>query len=107
VTPAIERSGLVVTDLEVLRLHYAQTLKIWRERFMAQRDAAKALYDERFCKMWEFYLSMAEAAFRFERVAVFQFQLAKRQENVPITRDYMAQKKEQLRCREAECGLHI
>jgi len=101
VTASIERSGLIVTDLEILRLHYARTLSIWRERFMARREEAKAMYDERFCKMWEFYLSMAEAAFRFEDVAVFQFQLAKRQENVPLTRDYMSARKEELSRREA------
>ena len=105
VTPAIERAGLFVTDLEVLRLHYVRTLQIWRERFMARRDAAKALYDERFCKMWEFYLSMAEAAFRFENVAVFQIQLARRQDKVPLTRDYLSRQKEALRQREASPGL--
>jgi cyclopropane-fatty-acyl-phospholipid synthase len=99
-TPAIERSGLIVTDIEILRLHYAQTLRIWRERFMARREEAKALYDERFCKMWEFYLSMSEAAFRYQDIAIFQIQLAKRQENVPLTRDYMEGRKAELRQRE-------
>ncbi|MES2186812.1 MAG: cyclopropane-fatty-acyl-phospholipid synthase family protein, partial [Pseudomonadota bacterium] len=92
-TPAIERSGLVVTDIEILRLHYASTLREWRRRFFAHREEIKALYDERFCKMWEFYLSMSETAFRYQEIAIFQIQLARRQENVPLTRDYMAGQK--------------
>jgi cyclopropane-fatty-acyl-phospholipid synthase len=100
-TPAIERAGLVVTDIEVLRLHYAQTLRLWRERFMARRAEAAALYDERFCRMWEFYLSMSEAAFRWQEIAIFQIQLAVRQENVPLTRDYISQREAALREREA------
>ena len=100
-TPAIERSGLIVTDIEVLRLHYAQTLQLWRQRFLARRDEARALYDERFCRMWEFYLSMSEAAFRHQDIAVFQIQLAKRQELVPLTRDYVAEREACLRARES------
>lgn len=100
VMPIIERCGLIVTDLEVLRLHYARTLFLWRQRFMANREKAKAMFDERFCKMWEFYLSMSEAAFRYQDIAVFQIQLAKRQESVPLTRDYIAQAEAQLRARE-------
>lgn len=100
-TPAIERSGLVITDIEVLRLHYARTLRLWRERFMARRDEALALYDARFCRMWEFYLSMSEAAFRYQDIAIFQVQLARRQEAVPLTRDYIAEREAALRQREA------
>jgi cyclopropane-fatty-acyl-phospholipid synthase len=103
-TPAIERSGLVITDIEVLRLHYAKTLRLWRERFMAQREAAKALYDERFCLMWEFYLSMSETAFRYQDIAIFQVQLARRQESVPLTRDYVAEREAALRAREPAAG---
>jgi cyclopropane-fatty-acyl-phospholipid synthase len=84
-----ERSGLVVTDVEILRLHYAETLRHWRERFMANRQRATALYDERFCRMWEFYLVLCEIGFRFRSMMVFQIQLAKRADAVPITRDYM------------------
>ncbi len=103
-TPAIERAGLVICDIEVLRLHYAQTLRIWRERFMARRAEAAALYDERFCRMWEFYLSMSETAFRYQDIAIFQVQLARRQEAVPLTRDYIATREAQLRQREAASG---
>ncbi|MDR0216568.1 MAG: cyclopropane-fatty-acyl-phospholipid synthase family protein [Comamonas sp.] len=99
-TPAIERSGLVICDIEVLRLHYAQTLRLWRERFMARRDEAAALYDERFCRMWEFYLSMSETAFRHQDIAIFQVQLTRRQEAVPLTRNYVAEREAQLRARE-------
>jgi len=96
-TPAIERSGLVVTDIEVLRLHYAQTLRLWRERFLARRAEAVALYDERFARMWEYYLSMSETAFRYQDIAIFQVQLARRQESVPLTRDYVGQREAALR----------
>ncbi|MBW8907718.1 MAG: class I SAM-dependent methyltransferase, partial [Mesorhizobium sp.] len=77
VLPAIEKSGLVVTDVEILRLHYADTLKHWGERFAANRDKARAIYDERFCRMWEFYLAASEAAFRWQDLVIFQFQIAK------------------------------
>ena len=89
VAPVIEKSGFVLSDLEVLRLHYADTLLAWRERFLRNREAAKALYDERFCRMWEFYLAAFEATFRFGDLVVFQFQLAKRLGTVPRTRDYL------------------
>jgi cyclopropane-fatty-acyl-phospholipid synthase len=89
--PAIERAGLIVTDVEVLRLHYAHTLRAWRNAFMARRDEARAMFDERFCRMWEFYLAMAETAFRYEKVVVFQIQLARRVDATPIVRDYMIQ----------------
>ena len=89
VFPAIEKSGLMVGDVEILRLHYADTLKHWRERFMANRERAKEIYDERFCRMWEFYLSGSEAAFRWQDMMVFQIQLTRRNDTVPITRGYM------------------
>ena len=104
-TPAIERSGLIVTDLEVLRLHYASTLRIWRDRFLAQRAKAVALYDERFARMWEYYLSMSETAFRYQDIAIFQVQLARRQESVPLTRDYVGGREARLREAEARPGL--
>jgi cyclopropane-fatty-acyl-phospholipid synthase len=88
---AVERSGLMVTDVEILRLHYAETLKAWRERFAANRAEVAALYDERFCRMWEFYLSISELAFRYRGHMVFQLQLAKRVDAVPLTRDYIGE----------------
>ena len=100
-TPAIERAGLVICDIEVLRLHYAQTLRLWRERFMARRAEAAALYDERFCRMWEFYLSMSETAFRYQDIAIFQVQLARRQDAVPLTRSYIAERETALKARES------
>jgi cyclopropane-fatty-acyl-phospholipid synthase len=100
VLPVIERAGLIVTDIEVLRLHYAETLKAWRERFLARRDEAKALYGERFCRMWEFYLAMAECGFRHGGLTVFQIQLAKRLETVPLTRDYISAREAMLRAKE-------
>ncbi len=86
---AVEPSGLIVTDVEILRLHYAETLRHWRKRFMANRQRVAALYDERFCRMWEFYLALCEIGFRFRSMMVFQMQLARRWETVPPTRAYM------------------
>ncbi len=87
--PVIEKAGLMVSDVEVLRLHYAETLKEWRRRFKAHWAEAAALYDERFCRMWEFYLAGAEMGFRHEGLVVFQVQLVRNVEALPITRDYM------------------
>jgi cyclopropane-fatty-acyl-phospholipid synthase len=89
VMPAIERSGLLTTDVEVLRLHYAETLHHWRQRFATNRDTIASLYDERFCRMFEFYLSSCELGFRYGSLAVFQIQLAHQQDAVPLTRDYI------------------
>jgi cyclopropane-fatty-acyl-phospholipid synthase len=100
VLPAIERSGLYVTDIEILRLHYADTLRAWRERFMARRDEAAKLYDDRFCRMWEFYLAGSETSFRVDANMVFQVQLAKRQDGVALTREYIAEREAELRSRE-------
>ncbi len=99
--PAIERAGLIVTDIEILQLHYAQTLKAWRERFMARRDEAATLYDERFCRMWEFYLAGSEACFRLGQHVNCQFQLAKKVGVVPMTRSYVAVREQALRLSES------
>jgi cyclopropane-fatty-acyl-phospholipid synthase len=88
-TRAVEKSGLLITDIEILRLHYAKTLAEWRRRFQAQRAEIAKIYDERFCRMWEFYLAGAEMAFRHDNEVVFQVQLTKRQDALPLTRDYM------------------
>jgi cyclopropane-fatty-acyl-phospholipid synthase len=97
VMPAIERSGLRVCDIEILRLHYAETLKAWRERFMARREEAVQLYDERFARMWEFYLACSEMSFRKQDLMNFQIQLTKRQGVVPTTRDYIMREETKLR----------
>jgi cyclopropane-fatty-acyl-phospholipid synthase len=97
VMPAIERAGLLVCDIEILRLHYAETLKAWRERFMARREEAVQLYDERFARMWEFYLASSEMAFRKQNLMNFQIQLTKRQGVVPMTRDYVGREEARLR----------
>jgi cyclopropane-fatty-acyl-phospholipid synthase len=89
VLPSIEKAGLIVTDIEILRMHYAETLRLWRERFEARRNEIRALYNERFCRMWEFYLVTSELSFRYQGLMVFQIQLSKRPDTVPITRDYI------------------
>lgn len=89
ITRVIEKSGLLMTDIEILRLHYAYTLRDWQKKCRAQWPAVAALYDERFCRMWEFYLVSAEMDFRYLSTAVFQIQLAKNVNALPLTRDYM------------------
>jgi cyclopropane-fatty-acyl-phospholipid synthase len=89
VLPVVERTGLFITDIEILRMHYAHTLKAWRARFDANRERVRALYDERFCRMWEFYLAGSEIAFRHQGHFVFQMQLARKIDAVPLTRDYI------------------
>ena len=98
--PAVERAGLLATDIEILRLHYAETLKAWRERFLAHREEVERLYDARFTRMWEFYLAASEMAFREQAMMVFQLQLTKRQGVVPMTRDYIAREEARLRALE-------
>ena len=89
VMAAVEKEGLVVTDVEVWRLHYADTLRAWCDRFDANRAKVAALYDERFCRMWRFYLISCEMAFREYGQVVFQLQLARAQDAVPLTRNYL------------------
>jgi cyclopropane-fatty-acyl-phospholipid synthase len=86
---AVEKAGLVTADIEVWRLHYAETLRHWHDRFVARQDEARALYDARFCRMWRYYLIASELTFRLNAQVVFQLQLARRQEAVPLTRDYL------------------
>jgi cyclopropane-fatty-acyl-phospholipid synthase len=100
--PAIERAGLMVTDVEVLRAHYAHTLHAWRERFRANWAKAAAIYDERFCRMWDFYLAGCETTFRLGHHVVFQIQLARNVDALPITRDYMLETEQVLERRAAE-----
>ncbi len=101
VMPAIERTGLLTSDIEILRLHYADTLRHWRSRFMAERERVKQLYDERFCRMWEFYLAASEMSFRAGGMMNFQIQLVRDLEALPRTRGYMGNVEDDLRGRDA------
>jgi cyclopropane-fatty-acyl-phospholipid synthase len=89
VATAVEDADLYPCDLEVWRLHYAETLRHWFDRFEAREAEAERLYDARFCRMWRYYLKASEVTFRHNRQCVFQLQLARRQEAVPLTRDYL------------------
>jgi cyclopropane-fatty-acyl-phospholipid synthase len=89
VTAAVEKSGLIMTDVEILRLHYAETLRQWRRRFLLHAAEAERIAGPRFVRMWNFYLAGCEAAFRHQLLMVFQLQLAKRIDTVPLTRDYI------------------
>ncbi|UVC08733.1 class I SAM-dependent methyltransferase [Rhizobium sp. TH2] len=102
VLPAVEKAGLLVKDIEILPMHYAWTLRAWRDRFVANRDQAVALYDENFFRMWEFYLAASEVAFRHDRLFIFQIQLARHQDMVPFDRNYIARREAELR--EFEAG---
>ena len=102
VMPHLERHSLYVTDIEILRMHYAKTLRNWRERFQTNRDKVKALYDERFCRMWEFYLAGSECSFRFIGMNNFQIQFGLDQHHLPYTRDYMMNEEQRLLEREAK-----
>ncbi|MDI9350124.1 MAG: cyclopropane-fatty-acyl-phospholipid synthase family protein [Candidatus Symbiobacter sp.] len=89
ILPHVEKQGFYISDIEILRLHYAHTLKAWRERFLQHRPKVVAMFDERFARMWEFYLTGSEMAFRYQGHVNFQIQLIKRVSTTPITRDYM------------------
>ncbi|MBX6328982.1 MAG: class I SAM-dependent methyltransferase [Pseudolabrys sp.] len=102
VLPRIEKAGLLVTDIEILRLHYAETLKNWRERFLAHREEVERLYDERFVRMWEFYLAASEQSFRQQAMMNFQIQITKRQGVTPMTRDYIGREEQRLRAIEGK-----
>jgi cyclopropane-fatty-acyl-phospholipid synthase len=102
VLPWIEKAGLLVTDIEILRLHYAETLLHWRERFLMHLEEVERMYDQRFVRMWEFYLAAAEMSFREQNLMVFQIQLTKRQDVVPMTRDYIMREEQRLRTAEAK-----
>ncbi|WP_226577054.1 SAM-dependent methyltransferase [Acuticoccus sediminis] len=101
VLPAVERAGLIVTDVEILRLHYAETLKHWLARFTEHREEVLKLRDETFLRMWEFYLAGSEASFRAGDMMVFQMQLAKKIDTVPLTRDYITSAERSLASRDA------
>jgi len=98
---SLEKSGLWLADCEIWRVHYARTLLEWRKRFEADRAAIEAMYDEQFGRMWEFYLAACEGAFHYGASNVFQMQLARERDDVPLTRDYIGEAKAALREREA------
>ena len=102
VVPHIERAGLLVADIEILRLHYAETLKAWRERFLAHREEVERIYDRRFVRMWEFYLAASEMSFREQNMMNFQIQITKKQGVVPMTRDYILRAEQRLRAAEGK-----
>ena len=102
VLPRIEKAGLLVTDIEILRLHYAETLKHWRERFLAHYEEAERIYDQRFVRMWEFYLAASEMSFREWNMMVMQIQLTKRQGVVPTKRDYIVSEERRLAAAESQ-----
>ena len=85
----IEKSGLAITDMEVLRMHYAHTLRNWKERFLGKKEEVLVMFDEKFFRMWEFYLTSCEMAFKWSDQVVFQFQLSKKLTSTPNTRDYI------------------
>jgi cyclopropane-fatty-acyl-phospholipid synthase len=100
VLPEVEHAGLLVADVEILRLHYAMTLRHWRQRFRASWHTAVERYGERFCRMWEFYLAGSETGFRYQNLMVFQLQLTKDQMALPLTRDYFHAAEQELRARD-------
>ncbi len=89
VTGPIEKSGLMVTDVEVLRMHYFHTLRNWKERFLHNKSEVLSMFDEKFFRMWEFYLTSCEMSFKWADLVVYQFQLTKDFTSAPITRDYI------------------
>jgi cyclopropane-fatty-acyl-phospholipid synthase len=97
VLPMIEKSGFVITDVEILRLHYAKTIQHWRDRFDSRRADAVALCDERFCRMWDFYLSASQVSFESMGMMNFQIQLTKKLDVLPLTRNYMEENERKLR----------
>ena len=107
VIPEVEKSLLHVTDMEILRLHYAKTLKAWRDRFLAHREEIRALYDERFCRIWEFYLAASEVAFRTGLMMNFQLQVTRNQTALPLTRDYMLKNEHALRARDGNSAVPL
>jgi cyclopropane-fatty-acyl-phospholipid synthase len=101
VVPAIEKVGLFMTDIEILRLHYAKTLRAWHERFMAHKDQVLTFFDERFIRLWDFYLVSSEVAFRTGNLDNFQIQLSRQLDALPLTRQYMSDAEDALRRKES------
>ena len=87
----IEKSGLIISDMEVLRMHYSHTLRHWKERFIGKKEEVLAMFDDKFFRMWEFYLASCEMTFKWGDQVVFQLQLSKKLDSVPTRRDYIYQ----------------
>lgn len=102
VLPEVERAGLLIKDIEILPIHYADTLAEWRRRLLANSARVIELFDEEFLRMWELYLAAAESSFRHERIHIAQIQMARHQDAVPFTRDYIAEREAMLRERERQ-----
>ncbi|MDE1996086.1 MAG: class I SAM-dependent methyltransferase, partial [Rhizobiaceae bacterium] len=96
-TPPLEKAGLLVKDIEILPMHYAHTLRHWRNRFVARKAEAVALYDEKFFRMWEFYLAGSEMGFRWDELFIMQIQISKNQFAVPDNRNYIAEREAKLK----------
>ncbi len=93
ITSATQKEDLILQDVEVWRMHYAHTLRHWHDRYMAKADRVREIYDDRFCRMWRYYIAASEQTFQFNRQVVFQIQLGRKMEAVPITRDYLYESK--------------
>jgi cyclopropane-fatty-acyl-phospholipid synthase len=102
-----EKNRLIVTDVEAMRYHYAHTLAEWYWRTVSHKEEIVQLYDERFYRMWEFYLAGAEAAFRYGGLVNWQLQYVKRRDAIPMTRDYMFEEEERLRGLEEPPEWHL
>ena len=89
ITVPIEKSGLIISDIEVLRMHYSHTLRNWKQRFLNNKSKVLTMFDENFFRMWEFYLTSCEMVFKWNDQVVFQFQLSKDLTSLPTTRDYI------------------
>jgi cyclopropane-fatty-acyl-phospholipid synthase len=100
----VERSDLYPADIEVLRLHYARTLRHWHDRFMARIEDVRRIHGERFCRMWRFYLVGSELSFLYHHQCVFQLQLARKIDTVPVTRDYLYAQGPEAALRERRAG---
>jgi cyclopropane-fatty-acyl-phospholipid synthase len=105
VLPHMEKNGLYVADIEILRLHYAKTIRNWIDRFAANRNKATEIYDERFCRMWEFYLAGSECSFLYAGMNNFQIQFGKSQHVLPLTRSYIEAEEDRLRKLESKIPL--
>ena len=106
-TAAIEQTGLWITDIETWRVHYGLTLREWRKRFTENRDQVREMFDERFCRMWEFYLAACEGAFQYGSAMVFQAQLGRERDSAPLHRNYIGIAEQNLADRERKLQVQL